>query len=163
MAQNIAGIVADDATVWQPAAFLRGLIPGLEGVAGPTVVLVAAQVEASDNSAKGGAELPVQITATHFISATLTAGSAEVAKTAAAWGYRATALEDQQSTLAATMETRMDNAARVGVATAFLHIKEKYTNEESALGPSCPAAVQPSRPSHRCVTPTTEPLAAEAS
>jgi len=157
--------VADvDATDSNSAAgLLRGLIPGLKGVAGPTVVLIAAQAEASDSSAaEAGAGSPVQITATHFTDAILTAESAEVAKTAAAWGYQAMALEDQQSTLAATMKTRMDNAARVGVATVVLHIKEKYTKEESALCPTCPAAVQAvtSALSTDESTPATEPLLA---
>jgi hypothetical protein len=124
------------------AAFLRGAIPALEGVTGPAVVLVAAeQAEAAD-----GAEASIKVTASRIAASgtefTAEAAEADLAKTAAAWAFQATALEDQQSTLAATMQTRMDNAARVGVATAFLHIKEKHTKTESALCPSCPAAVE---------------------
>ena len=161
---SLATVADVDATDGNSAAgFLRGIIPALEGVPGPIIVLVAAQAEASDSTAEeSGAGSPVQIEATRFTDAPLTAESAaaDIARTAAAWGYQAVALEDQQSTLAATMKNRMDNAARVGVATLVLHIKEKYSKEESALCPSCPAAVEAvtSILSHDASTPVTEPL-----
>jgi hypothetical protein len=40
------------------------------------------------------------------------------------------------------MQSKVDNGARLGVATVFLHIKEKSTKNESSLCPTCPAAVE---------------------
>ena len=117
------------------AAYLRNAVPALKaGLVGPAIVLVGGA--ATGDPAAG------QITDSRLVASGGDFTAPSLASTAAAWGFQVEPLADQQGSIAATMQSKVDNGARLGIATVFLHIKEKSTKTESGLCPTCPAAVE---------------------